>query len=125
MFRLRILLGKEDYPAAYKVAGKIADTQKGNPQYLNELSWQILTDPKIKQRDLGLAEKIAVQANEAAKGGDANIVDTLARARFMRGNKEEAIALQEQALKLVDDDRKDSFQRTLDSYKKGELPKAE
>ena len=56
---------------------------------------------------------------------DLFILDTLARVQFMQGKKEEAIALEEKALKLTSDDHKDAFTRTLDAYKKGELPKAE
>ena len=125
VYRFNILLGKEDYPAAYKALAKIADTQKDNPQMLNGLAWQIATDPKIKERDLALAEKMAVRANDDTQGEQPHIVDTLARVRFMQGHKEEAIALQEKAVKLASDEQKDLLQRTLDSYKKGEAPKAD
>lgn len=122
--RFNILLGKEDYPAAYKLAEKISDTHKDNAGVQNELAWQMLTDKSIKQRDLALAEKIAVRANDAAQGKDPNILDTLARARFMQGKKDEAIALQEKAIGMVDNEQqKSSFQKSLDEYK-GELTKA-
>lgn len=121
--RFNILLGKEDYTAAYQMAEKISDTHKDNPGVQNELAWQILTDKNIKQRDLALAEKIAMRANDAAQGKDANILDTLARARFMQGKKDEAIALQEKAIGMAgDEQQKSSLQKTLNEYK-GELTK--
>lgn len=120
--RFNIALSKGDYPAAYALAAKISDANKENAMMQNQLAWQILTDPKIKERDLKLAEKIAVRANDAAKGKDAAILDTLARACFMNGKKEKAIELQEKAVKLADGDMKKTFQDTLDSYKKGHLP---
>ena len=64
------------------------------------------------------------RANDASEGKDAAIIDTLARARFMLGKKDDAIALQQKAVSLAGEDQKDSFQKTLDDYKKGELSKA-
>lgn len=70
-----------------------------------------------------LAETFANRANEASGGKDAGILDTVARIRFMQGQKDEAIALQEKAVGLADGDRKAQLERTLDSYKRGELTK--
>jgi thiol-disulfide isomerase/thioredoxin len=125
MTRFNIAIGKGDYKAAYGYAEKISDANQDNAMMQNQLAWQMLTDQKIKERDLGLAEKIATRANDAAKGKDPAILDTLARARFVNGKKDQAIELQEKAVKLADGEMKKSFQETLDSYKKGSLPKAE
>jgi thiol-disulfide isomerase/thioredoxin len=125
MLRFSILLAKEDYPAAYKVAAGISAAQKDNAGLQNQLAWWIATDKTIKQRDLALAETIAVRADDAAKGQEPAIIDTLARVRFMLGKKEDAIALQEKAIRLAPDEQKDMFQKTLDNYKRGELPKDE
>ena len=125
VYRFNILLGKEDYPTAYKIAAKISDAKKDDAQLQNELAWQIATDKKIKQRDLALAEMMATRANDATKGKDAAIIDTLARIRFIQGKKEEAITLQEKAVKLAGEDQKETFQQTLDDYKKGELSKGD
>ncbi len=122
MVRLAILVGKEDYPAVYKLAAKVSEAHKDNAMLQNQLAWQIATAPEIKQRDLGLAETIASRANEAAKGKDPAILDTLARVKFMQGKKQEAIALQEKAVELAESDRQKQFQKTLESYKKDELP---
>jgi len=124
MMRFNILIGQQNYAAAYKVAAALSQANKDNAMLQNDLAWRILTDKNIEQRDLDLAETIAGRADEAAKGADPNIIDTLARAKFMKGNKEEAIALQEKALKLTDSGAKDNFRKTLESYKNGELPEA-
>jgi thiol-disulfide isomerase/thioredoxin len=125
MIRLNILFGKGEYPSAYKLATKLSDSHKDNAAYQNQLAWQIATDPNIKERDLGVAETIAKRAVEASQSKDAGILDTLARVMFMRDQKDAAIATQEKAVKLADADTKNQLQSTLDSYKKGELPKAE
>ena len=121
MVRLDILLGKEDYPAAYKLATKISDANEDNAMMQNDLAWRIATDDRIKQRDLGVAEKIARRANKASEEKEPGVLDTLARVMFMQGKKEEAIALQEKAVGLAEGDGKTQLQNTLDSYKKGEL----
>jgi len=123
--RMEVALGKKDYPAYYKLVSKMSDAAKDNAMQQNELAWRILTDERLEERDLKLAEKIADRANEAAKGKDAGILDTLARAKFMQGQKDEAIDLQTKALKLADSNQQESLQKTLDSYKQGELPKAD
>ena len=84
---------------------------------------ELATGEATKLRDLGLAGKIATRANVVAKGRYTNILDTLARVLFMRGKKEAAIQLQEQAVTLAEGEEKAVLQKTLDSYRKGELPK--
>lgn len=124
MMRFSILTGKGDYTGAYKLAAKISDDNKTNADLQNELAWKIATDPSLKERDLKLAEKMARRANDATKGENAAILDTLARVMFMQGNKEDAIALQEKAIAKVEGPDKDTFIQTLESYKKGELSKS-
>jgi tetratricopeptide (TPR) repeat protein len=96
-----------------------------NAQMQNELAWRLLTDKKLKDPDLKLAEKIAVRANEAAEGKQPAILDTLARAYFVNGKKDKAIEAQEKAIKLAEGDMKSNLEESLASYKKGELPKGQ
>lgn len=121
--RFRILVSKGDYPAAYKLAERLSDENKDNAVLQNAIAWMIATGDGIEKRDLRLAEKIAARANDAAKGQNPAILDTLARVQFMNGKKADAIATQEKAVKTADDDLKPSLQKSLDSYRKGELPK--
>jgi thiol-disulfide isomerase/thioredoxin len=125
MPRLSILYGKEDYRAAYKLAAKISEAHMENSMLQNELAWQIATDPNIKERNLKLAETFANRANEGTRGKDAAILDTVARVKFMQGQKEEAIALQEKAVGLAEGDTKAQLEKTLEGYKRGELTKAD
>lgn len=123
--RLSILFGKGDYDKAYQMVTRISEANKGQAQVQNELAWRIATDPLIKERDLKLAALCASRANEASKGEDPMILDTVARVKFMQGEKTEAIALQEKAIKLADGNLKETLEKTLDSYKRGELSKAD
>jgi predicted Zn-dependent protease len=122
--RLNVLFGKEDYKAAYELAAKISAEHANEPMLQNELAWQIATDPKIKQRDLKLAETIANRANEGSKGKDPGILDTVARVKFLQGKKDEALALQQKAIGLADGDMKAELEKTLEQYKSGDLSKA-
>src|SRR5207237_6990807 len=121
--RFNLLLGQKNYAEAYKLAAALSDAQKDNAMLQNELAWKIVSDSSIEQRDLELAEKIANRANEAAKSKDPAIMDTLARVLFMKGKKEQAVALQGKAVDLAEGGMKKSLEKSLESYKNGELPK--
>ena len=123
--RLSILFGKEDYPAAYKLVQKMSDSQKENAMFQNDLAWRIATDPSIKERDLKVAELCANRALEGSKGKDAAILDTVARVKFMQGEKEQALELQKNAVSLADENMKPQLEKTLQSYERGELSKAD
>jgi len=119
--RFNLLLSRKDYKRAYAHAKKFSESHPDESMALNELAWMIATRPGI-ERDLDLAEKIAMQSNTASKGENAEILDTVARVLFMKGEKGRAIELQEKAVVLVQSDRKAQFQKVLDSYKAGRLP---
>lgn len=122
MTRFRIALEKKEYDAAYKLARSLSDANQENAMLQNQLAWTIATTKGLEKRDLELAETMAKRANDATKGKDAAILDTVARVAFLKGNKEEAISLQEKAIELADAGSRKSLQKTLDSYKAGKVP---
>jgi len=89
---------------------------------LNQLAWDIVARNDAGDRELELAEKIARRANDDSKGGNAEVLDTLARALFRRGDKTTAIEMQQKAAQLAKGKRQTQFQATLASYKEGKLP---
>lgn len=120
IYRFHILVGKGNSEEAQKMAARISDASLDDPPLQNDLAWTLLTE--LKDPDPGLAEKLATRANDGAKGKDPAIMDTLARAYFVNGKRDKAIALEEMALVLADWTYRQEFQRTLDSYRKGQLP---
>ena len=122
-FRFRILVGRGDYEGAAKVADRLVQAPEESSMMLNELAWGIAIRDGATGRELDLAEKIARGANEATKGGNAEILDTLARVLFLKGKKTQAIELQQKAVTFAKGQRKAQFQETLDSYKQDTLPK--
>lgn len=123
--RVQILLGKADLEGAAKLSLKLSDAHQDDPMVQNQLAWTLVTQDGLKGSPLDTAAKIATRANEAAKGKDPAILDTLARAVFLQGNKTKATELQQKAVSLADGDLRDQLQKTLDSYKEGILPPAE
>jgi len=84
---------------------------------LNELAWSLLTDQRIKKRDLKLALKFAQAASDACEGKEPAVLDTLARALFANGKLQEAVAQQKKAVELSSDKEiRDGLERTLREY---------
>jgi thiol-disulfide isomerase/thioredoxin len=94
-----------DSPKAAELGDKIVTDGAGNAGLLNGFAWRLLTDPRLKNRDLKLATRAAKAALDACEGKDAATVDTYARALFDTGKVEEAIKYQKQALALAKDPR--------------------
>jgi len=123
--RFRILSGRQDYEGANKLAGRMGDNPAVDAMMLNELAWEIAIREGTGERDLALAEKLARRAQEVASDDPqkAEILDTLARVLFLKGQKNPAIELQQKAVELAKNRRKDQFQETLDNYRQGKVPK--
>lgn len=124
MVRFQILLLQKKYDEAYRLAGSISEAHADNVGLQNQLAWTLIAGPGPEKRDTVLAEKIAGRGNTAAKGKDSDILDTLARAQFMNGKKDEAIATEQKAVNVADGQRQDELRKTLASYQEGKLPDA-
>jgi thiol-disulfide isomerase/thioredoxin len=124
IMRLKILLGQKDYAGAIKLGTSLMDAKPNEAMFLNGLAWTIVIQPGLDNRELlALAERLADRANTAAHGKVPAILDTLARARFLNGKTEDAIALEQQAVDLsTDDSEKQLLKRCLESYQQGKLP---
>jgi hypothetical protein len=122
--RFQILLGRKDYAGAYKLAGSLSDAHPDDASLQNELAWSIAAQPGLEKRDLTLAEKMAGRANQATRGKEPVILDTLARVQFMSGKTNEAVATEQKAVNLAEDPVKAKLQKFLTSYQQGKLPEA-
>lgn len=100
-----------------ELAKKLEGIESNNAEMLNEIAWTILTDERIKKRNLPLAMKFARAAFAASGGKDANVLDTYARALFDTGKTAEAIEQQKRAIELSDDaEKKTELTETLQRY---------
>lgn len=93
---------------------------RDEPSALNEIAWMIV-DPeaKIENRDVDFALEVAMRASELTKHSEPAILDTLARAQFLKGDFATALATQTKAVELVEDPRvKAQLTPALEEYKK-------
>src|SRR5206468_3721663 len=108
--------------------GRISDQHLDDAMLQNGIAWTIATKDGLAERDLSLAEKIARRAEAAAKDSafaKAEILDTLARVLFLKGDKEAAIQAQQRAVEFAEGGRKKQFAGTLADYKAGRAPRDE
>jgi thiol-disulfide isomerase/thioredoxin len=119
-----IALGRGDPSKINALYEKSAQEHSDNAEIQNEIAWDLLTNPRFsKNINLTLAEKCAVQAVALTKEEEADKLDTLARVRWLQGKKDEAIKLQEKAVRKASYlTLKEELQLTLDSLRKGVLP---
>jgi hypothetical protein len=116
-YSILLKLARKDDAAALGrklVAGTLKDAEGG----LNDLAWFIV-NPKgpVRDPDLELASLAANRAYEVSLGQDGAIIDTLARVRYRQGNKEDAIRLQNLAIKAAwTGTLRAQLQKALDEY---------
>ena len=89
--RFNVLVGKQDFPAAFKVVRQLGETKKDNAMYQNMISLLLTTDESIPHPDLDLALACSQRAVDLAtepvlKG---LYLDTFARVQFLKGSETE------------------------------------
>ena len=113
----RAITGKGDESKIDELAKKLEATASDDAEVLTEIAWTLLTDSKIKNRNLKLAAKLAQAAVDASEGKDSSALDTHARALFDAGKVAEAIKQQKRAIEMNDDKKKTpELEATLKSY---------
>ena len=123
MVRLRMNLKRGEMAAVETVAKRLADKQPENASFHSSIAWTLVTQAADSKALIDIAEKSATRANEIAKGKDADVLDTLARVQFVKGEKDAAIATEQKAIEVAEDaTAKANYQKVLDSYKAGKLP---
>lgn len=93
------------YDAAYRFLKDHLESSWNNWFVLNNFAWMIVDDERLKVRDLDLAYKLALRANELTNSRSAYVLDTVARIAFERGDKREALKRQQAAMLYIDDSK--------------------
>ena len=121
--RLKILLGQKKFGDALQLADSFSQAHSADDGWQNELSWTIAISEGPDKPCLALAEKMAERAVQLTNATNTAPLDTLARVQFMLGKKTEAIATEEKAVNLADNqNEKGNFEKALASYREGKLP---
>jgi thiol-disulfide isomerase/thioredoxin len=106
----------KNYAKAYHVGDKLvaAAIANRNDGVLNHVAWSIVDpDAMVETRDLDLALRAAEKGVEITKGKEPNVLDTLARVHFCKGDVKKALELQKQAVAL---DGREELQKSLREY---------
>lgn len=120
-----IKTGKKDdakVHGATLIASKDADANM-----MNYLAWSIVNPEgefSDAERDADLAIAAATRGNELAGGKEPAVMDTLARAYFVKGDLDKAIEIQTKAVDLADDDMKEQLKSSLEEFKTAQKKKA-
>jgi len=92
----------DDPEKGYEFGRTFMHESWGDAQVLNRLSWAALTEDGIKTRDLAFALKAARRANELTGSKEADVLNTLARAYYERGDLDAALKWQRQAAEQLE-----------------------
>lgn len=111
------LWGEMKFAEAVKFANTRFGTVKENAELLNEIAWTIVSTPDVPNRDLKTAERFAKGAVDASNGELADVLDTLARVHFEKGQIDLAIEWQEKAVAKASAESKAEIEATLQKYK--------
>ncbi len=114
------LLRKKEYQAAYKFAVQLAGICKDDPFTLSWLASCILDEDKREKRDLDLALKWAMAANELIHSENPGMLVTLAEAFFAKGDVERAIDYANQALAKSEPQDKEYAEKALKKFQQKE-----
>ena len=117
-----LLRDSGDRPAATAFGiAQVKGALKDAAQPLNAWAWDIV-DPEqevaVADRDLELALAAASRADELTGHAEPNVIDTLARVHFCKGEVSQAIELERKAVAAAEGDMKEQLQSTLDEYLK-------
>jgi peroxiredoxin len=112
-----LLSGTTNKLSLKEMGDKIVTDGAASPWLLNSFAWKILTDPKLKNRDLGLAVKASKLACDTDPTRNPSFADTYARGLFMQGKTSEAIVAQKHAVDMASDPgHRVRLEKTLKSY---------
>jgi len=115
----KYLESPRDKAKAADMAEKILGEYARNWRVPHRLAKMILTSKTIRSRDYALALRATTKAVEMVKGQSGDALDMHARALFLNGKKEEAVAAQRQALTFSDDPQdKADMEKRLAAYEK-------
>ncbi len=113
----RAVVGRGDTNQVEKLTSQLKELSGVHPDDLNEWAWALLTDPRVRQRDLALATHLAKAALDASGATNASILDTYARALFDTGKVSEAIEYQKKAIAVAEDEpTRQALRETLSQY---------
>ena len=119
--RFVIMIGLADMPdAGYELGRRVAAEHPQDMVTLRSLARGALQSPYVKRRDLDFGMEMALAADRLAKGEDARAADTVALAWFSKGDRAQAVANGERAVRLEKDPKaRAQYEQALSKYRTG------
>lgn len=123
--RLTVLMGKEDFTAANKLALQLSNDQRDDPFFQNRVARTIANRSPTNSVILSTATLLMDRAVALMKGAEPEFLHTQAKLAFLQGKKEKAIQLETEALSLVDPSINEQYAQALETFKRGGSPQPE
>jgi hypothetical protein len=119
--RYDFMLAEMNQPElAYPYGRELADAYADDYITLNDLAWEVVSNPDIQSRDLDFALDMSQRANALRAYADYALLDTHARIHWMRGDRDRAIEWQRRSVTLAPDSwHGDSSRENLSTYVSG------
>ena len=117
MLYLEVLLRAGNSAEAAQTAGLILAEWQDDAKLLNQLAWLLATAVDDPERDFETALHAAERAVELTQGQDPDLLDTLARVHFCRGERQRAVEFQQRAIDLVPERLRGRMQAVLQEYR--------
>jgi hypothetical protein len=111
--------GQNDRQAALVWADTMFKKAYDDANALNNFAWALLTEDKYQDRYNELALKFSERSNEITQHKNWAYLDTLALAKFVNGDAQSAVALEEKAIALAGGNASDGLKKALARFKAG------
>lgn len=93
-----------DTAAADAVGKKLLESGYEDAEFFGQVAWTLLSNNNLEYKNNEFAMAVARHANELSQGASADVLDTLAFAQFLNGDREDAIKTQKQAIERCEND---------------------
>jgi len=122
LYHVVVDFGKKNFKEGVERAAKLGAENNDNASLLNALAWEVLNEGGEKP-DLDVAVKLSQRACDLTCENEPRMLVTLARIYFLKGDQTKAVEKQTKAVVLTMGRAKEAFEKTLENYKAGQLPK--
>jgi len=116
MIKFEYLLDQMSVDSAVSYGKGLVEQNWDDSMLLNSLSWTMVIHDRLNDSGKEFALKAATRADELTEHSDAEILDTLARCWFVKGDVQKAIEIQKQAIKHADPDTAERLEPALKEY---------
>ena len=120
MVKYDYMLENMSVASAVTYGDELAKANWDDQMMLNSLSWMMVINDKIDDQGKDFALRLAQRADVLTDHADPNVLDTVARCWFVKGDVQKAIEIQKKAIELADEDMVKQLQPSLKEYEEAQ-----